>query len=47
MALGLADLERSRCGHIDYRFRLNGRHDSYGEIDVYNGHKCYKWCTDG
>ena len=42
MVLGLAELERPCWGHVDYWFVVNGRLDSYGDIDVYIDHKCYK-----
>ena len=47
MVPGLAILEQSRWGHIDCRIARNGRIDSYGDTDVYNGCNCYKQNIDG
>ena len=45
--LGFVVSERPHWDHVEYWFVVNGRHDSYGETYVCNGHNCHKWCTDG
>ena len=42
----LDELEKPHWGHIGYQFGVTNQCNSYGDIDVCNGHKCYIWHMD-